>query len=71
MNDIKALLGKMLFNGAGMEKRVKVLSGGEKARLAMAKFMLTKVRPRFALSCMAASWLTFHLSGAGKFIGSR
>lgn len=42
LNDIKALLGKMLFSGAGMEKRVDVLSGGEKARLALAKFMLTK-----------------------------
>lgn len=41
LNDIKALLGKMLFNGAAMEKPVSVLSGGEKARLAMAKFMLT------------------------------
>jgi ATPase subunit of ABC transporter with duplicated ATPase domains len=41
LNDIKALLGKMMFNGAAMEKPVSVLSGGEKARLAMAKFMLT------------------------------
>lgn len=42
LNDIKALLGKMMFNGAAMEKKAKVLSGGEKARLAMAKFMLTE-----------------------------
>eukprot|EP00205_Picochlorum_sp_RCC944_P000214 CAMPEP_0182606098 /NCGR_PEP_ID=MMETSP1330-20130603/1000_1 /TAXON_ID=464278 /ORGANISM="Picochlorum sp., Strain RCC944" /LENGTH=684 /DNA_ID=CAMNT_0024824303 /DNA_START=198 /DNA_END=2252 /DNA_ORIENTATION=+ len=42
LNDIKALLGKMMFNGAAMEKKAKVLSGGEKARLAMAKFMLTQ-----------------------------
>ncbi|KAL4439755.1 hypothetical protein ABPG75_002756 [Micractinium tetrahymenae] len=42
LNDIKALLGKMLFSGAGMEKRVEWLSGGEKARLALAKFMLTQ-----------------------------
>ncbi|PSC69255.1 ABC transporter family [Micractinium conductrix] len=41
LNDIKALLGKMLFSGAGMEKKVGWLSGGEKARLALAKFMLT------------------------------
>eukprot|EP00890_Picochlorum_soloecismus_P006450 jgi/Picsp_1/6806/NSC_04145-R1_abc transporter family protein len=41
LNDVKALLGKMMFNGASMEKPVSVLSGGEKARLAMAKFMLT------------------------------
>lgn len=44
LNDIKALLGKMLFSGAGMEKKVEWLSGGEKARLALAKFMLTQVR---------------------------
>ena len=42
LNDIKSLLGKMMFNGAAMEKKAKVLSGGEKARLAMAKFMLTE-----------------------------
>lgn len=42
LNDVKALLGKMMFNGAAMEKKAKVLSGGEKARLAMAKFMLTE-----------------------------
>ena len=42
LNEIKALLGKMLFNGAAMEKPAGVLSGGEKARLAMAKFMLSE-----------------------------
>ena len=42
LNDIKGLLGKMLFTGTGMEKPVAVLSGGEKARLALAKFMLTE-----------------------------
>ncbi|KAI3431868.1 hypothetical protein D9Q98_010619 [Chlorella vulgaris] len=42
VNEIKALLGKMLFSGPGMEKKVEVLSGGEKARLALAKFMLTQ-----------------------------
>lgn len=42
LNEIKGLLGKMLFSGAGMEKRAEVLSGGEKARLALAKFMLTE-----------------------------
>ncbi len=43
LNDIKGLLGKMLFSGPGMEKKVEWLSGGEKARLALAKFMLTQV----------------------------
>eukprot|EP01025_Chloroclados_australasicus_P020892 TRINITY_DN2198_c0_g2_i3.p1 TRINITY_DN2198_c0_g2~~TRINITY_DN2198_c0_g2_i3.p1 ORF type:complete len:699 (+),score=100.85 TRINITY_DN2198_c0_g2_i3:90-2099(+) len=41
-SDIKSLLGRMMFSGPAMEKKVKVLSGGEKARLALAKFMLTK-----------------------------
>lgn len=39
--DLKALLGRMLFSGTAMEKPVRVLSGGEKARLALAKFMCT------------------------------
>ncbi|KAL6767319.1 hypothetical protein ACKKBF_B34805 [Auxenochlorella protothecoides x Auxenochlorella symbiontica] len=42
MDDIKALLGRMMFTGSAQEKTVKWLSGGEKARLALAKFMLTK-----------------------------
>ncbi|GLI58502.1 hypothetical protein VaNZ11_000233, partial [Volvox africanus] len=42
LNDLKALLGRMLFSGAAMEKKVRVLSGGEKARLALAKFMCTQ-----------------------------
>jgi ATPase subunit of ABC transporter with duplicated ATPase domains len=41
LNDVKALLGRMLFSGSSMEREVGVLSGGEKARLALAKFMLT------------------------------
>lgn len=42
LNDLKALLGRMMFTGASMEKKVGVLSGGEKARLALAKFMCTR-----------------------------
>lgn len=42
MQEIKALLGRMLFSGRAAHKKVSVLSGGEKARLALAKFMLTK-----------------------------
>jgi ATPase subunit of ABC transporter with duplicated ATPase domains len=32
----------MMFGSSAMEKKVKVLSGGEKARLALAKFMCTQ-----------------------------
>lgn len=42
VNEIKELLGRMMFPGAAMEKKVEVLSGGEKARLALAKFMLSQ-----------------------------
>lgn len=38
---MKALLGRFLFKGEDVNKKVSVLSGGEKARLAMAKFMAT------------------------------
>jgi len=39
--DIKSLLGKMGFKGETHDKTVEFLSGGEKARLALAKFMVT------------------------------
>jgi ATPase subunit of ABC transporter with duplicated ATPase domains len=42
IDEIKALLGRMLFGGATFDRPVGVLSGGEKARLALAKFMLTR-----------------------------
>lgn len=41
MSEIKALLGRFNFKGDSMHKKVEWLSGGEKARLALAKFMLT------------------------------
>jgi ATPase subunit of ABC transporter with duplicated ATPase domains len=41
LDEIKALLGRMMFSRASFDKKVAVLSGGEKARLALAKFMLT------------------------------
>ena len=41
LNDLKALLGRMKFSTSFHNKPVKFLSGGEKARLALAKFMVT------------------------------
>lgn len=40
--DIRSLLGRFLFTGEDVEKHVSSLSGGEKARLSLAKLMLEK-----------------------------
>jgi len=40
--ELRALLGCFLFSGDDVEKRIKVLSGGEKARVALAKTIVSK-----------------------------
>tara|TARA_A100001011_G_C14185125_1_gene788672 strand:+ start:69 stop:719 length:651 start_codon:yes stop_codon:yes gene_type:complete len=39
---LRGFLGRMLFSGEAVEKQVKVLSGGEKARAMFSKMMLTE-----------------------------
>jgi ATP-binding cassette subfamily F protein 3 len=40
--ELRALLGSFLFSGDAVEKKIKVLSGGEKARVALAKVIASK-----------------------------
>ncbi|NDA63396.1 MAG: ABC transporter ATP-binding protein, partial [Chitinophagia bacterium] len=40
--ELRSLLGSFLFSGDDVDKRIKVLSGGEKARVALAKTIVSK-----------------------------
>jgi ATPase subunit of ABC transporter with duplicated ATPase domains len=42
VEDIRGILGQMLFSGEEGDKQTKALSGGEQARLAFCKLILTK-----------------------------
>ena len=41
LTDIRALLGQFMFKNDEVEKKLRVLSGGEKARVALCRMMLT------------------------------
>jgi len=41
LTDVRSLLGQFMFKGDDADKKIKVLSGGEKARVSLCNMMLT------------------------------
>lgn len=71
--ELRTLLGCFLFSGDDVEKKIRVLSGGEKARVALAKTMVSKAN--FLLLDEPTNHLDMHscdllIDALNKYMGS-